>query len=72
MALINTHNLISNNPQIAPRYISDQAQAIAHFEDMEMLLGMTMCMHVWGDGTPYTQSADKGISFPNEDEWGIK
>ena len=44
MALINTHNLLSNNPQIAPRYISDQAQAIAHFEDMERLLGDD-CVH---------------------------
>ncbi len=25
MALINTHNLLGNNPQISPRYISDQA-----------------------------------------------
>ena len=39
MALINTHNLLAHNPQIGPRYISDQAQAIANFEDMERLIG---------------------------------
>lgn len=39
MALISTHNLLANNPQISPRYISDRVQAIAHFEDMERLLG---------------------------------
>ena len=31
MALISTHNLLAHNPQITPRYISDQAQDIAHF-----------------------------------------
>ena len=46
MAFIITHILLSNNPQITPIYISDQAQAIGHFEDMERLLGMTVCMHV--------------------------
>lgn len=44
MALVSTHNLLAHNPQIAPRYISDQAQAIAHFEDMERLLGDD-CVH---------------------------
>ena len=44
MALISTHNLLANNPHISPRYISDQAQAIAHFEDMERLLGDD-CIH---------------------------
>jgi len=39
MALISTHQLLANNPKISLGYISDQAQAIAHFEDMEMLLG---------------------------------
>jgi len=39
MALINTHNRLAHNPQMAPRYISDQAQAIAHFEYIERLLG---------------------------------
>jgi len=50
MALINTHNLLSNNLQIAHRYISDQAQAIAHFEDMQRLLGddcVDACMRGW-------------------------
>jgi len=50
MALISTHNLLTNNPQIAPRYISYQAQAIANFEDMERLLGddcVHACMRIW-------------------------
>ena len=50
MALISTHNLVANNPQIAPRYISGQEQAIAHFEDMERLLGddcVHACMRRW-------------------------
>ncbi len=50
MALISTHNLLTNNPHIAPRYISDQAQAIAHLEDMERLLRddcVHACMRRW-------------------------
>ena len=39
MALINTHNLIANDPQLAPRYLATQEQAISHFEDMFRLLG---------------------------------
>ena len=38
MALTNTHNLLVNDPQIGPRYVANQAQAIAHFEDMHRLL----------------------------------
>lgn len=50
MALISTHQFLANNHQIAPRYISDQAQSIAHFEDMERLLGddcVHACMRRW-------------------------
>lgn len=50
MALISTHQLLANNSQIAPKYINDQAQAIAHFEDMERLLGdecIHACMRRW-------------------------
>ena len=39
MALINTHNLLANDPQIAPRYLANQTQEIAQFEDMQRLLG---------------------------------
>jgi len=39
MALIITHNLLSNVLQIAPKYLSNQEQAIAHFEYMFRLLG---------------------------------
>jgi len=38
MALINTHNLITNDPHLAPRYLAAQEQAISHFEDMFRLL----------------------------------
>ena len=50
MALISTFHLLANNPQIAPKYINDQAQAIAQFEDMERLLGddcIHACMMRW-------------------------
>ena len=39
MALINTHNLIANDPQLAPIYLAAQEQEISHFEDMFRLLG---------------------------------
>jgi len=39
MALISTHQLLASDPQSATKYINDQAQAIAHFEDMDRLLG---------------------------------
>lgn len=32
--LISTHNLIANDPQLAPIYIATQEQEISHFEDM--------------------------------------
>lgn len=38
MALISTHNLIANDPQLAPAYLAAQEQAISHFEDMFRLL----------------------------------
>ena len=50
MALINTHNLLANDPQIAPKYLANQEQAIAHFEDMSKLLGddcVHACMRSW-------------------------
>jgi len=50
MALTNAHQLLGNNPQISPRYVSDQPKAIAHFEDMERLLGddcVHACMWRW-------------------------
>ncbi len=39
MAIINTHNLIANDPQLSPRYLATQEKAITHFEDMFKLLG---------------------------------
>jgi len=50
IALISVHQLLPNNPQSAPKYISEQAHAIAHFEDMERLLGedyIHACMRRW-------------------------
>lgn len=50
MALINTHNLIANDPQLAPSYLAAQEQAITHFEDMFRLLGddnMQACLRRW-------------------------
>ena len=44
MALINTHNLLANDPQIAPKYLANQEQAITHFEDMFRLL-VEDCVH---------------------------
>ena len=38
MALISTHNLIANDPQLASRYLVAQVQAISHFENMFRLL----------------------------------
>ena len=48
MAFIITHNLFTNDPQIAPKYLANQEQAITHFEDMFRLLGedgVHACMH---------------------------
>ena len=50
MALINTHNFLSNDLQISPKYLANQEQAIAHFEDMFRLLGddyVHACMRRW-------------------------
>jgi len=50
MGLINTHNLIANDPQLAPRYLATQEKAISHFEDMFRLLGddsMHACLRRW-------------------------
>jgi len=38
MALINTHNLIANDPQLVPRYLAAQEKAISHSEDIFRLL----------------------------------
>ena len=50
MALISTHNLLANDPHISPKYLANQEQAIAHFEDMLRLLGgdcVPACMRIW-------------------------
>ena len=48
--LISSHQHLANNPQDLPEYIEQQAQAIAHFEDMERLLGenyLRACTRRW-------------------------
>ena len=50
LALISTHNLLANDPHIAPKYLANQAQAIAHFEYMQRPLGddcVHACMRRW-------------------------
>lgn len=50
MVVINAHNLIANDPQLAPRYLAAQEQVITHFEDMFRLLGddsMQACQRRW-------------------------
>jgi len=44
MALISAHQCLVDNPQSVPKYINEQAQAIAHLEDMRDCLEMTACM----------------------------
>ena len=39
MVVISTHNIIANDPQLAPRYLATQEQAVTHFEDNLRLLG---------------------------------
>ena len=39
MALIYAHQHLVANPQSVPKHVVKQAQAIAHFEDMERLFG---------------------------------
>jgi len=43
-SLVYAHQHLANNPQALPDYIEMQAQSIAHFEDMERLLGNN-CIH---------------------------
>ena len=43
-ALISAHQHLATNPQTLLKYMDQQAQAIAHFEDMERLLGDN-CVH---------------------------
>ena len=44
LAVVYAHQQLSNNPQVHLDCIKRQAQAIAHFEDMERLLGDN-CIH---------------------------
>jgi len=39
MVVINTHNLIANDPKLEPRYLVVQEHTVTHFEDMFILLG---------------------------------
>lgn len=56
MAVISTHNLISNDPQLVPRYLSSQEKSITHFDDMFRLSGdesMQACQRRWNT-LPYS------------------
>jgi len=44
LALISAHQHLANDSQALPDYMGRKAQAIAHFEDMEILLGDN-CVH---------------------------
>jgi len=50
LALIYAHQHLATNPQVLLDYVDKQAQAIAHFEDMERLFGndcLHACMRRW-------------------------
>ena len=50
VALISAHQNLSTDPTASLRYMDKQAQAIAHFEDMERLLGENVvqaCARRW-------------------------
>jgi len=51
MVVISTHNIIANDPQLAPRYLATQEQAVTHFEDTLILLwdeNKQACQRRWG------------------------
>jgi len=39
MVVISTHNIIANDPQLAPRYLSTQEKAVTHFEATLRFIG---------------------------------
>ena len=50
MDVISTHNLISNDPQLAQRYLAAKEKAVAHFEDMLIFLRderQKVCQRRW-------------------------
>ena len=50
VALISAHQQLATDPTASLRFMDQQAQAIAHFEDMERLLGETVaqaCTRRW-------------------------
>ena len=56
MVVISTHNLIANDPKLAPRYLATQEQAVTHFEDMFRFLGdesMQVYQRIWNT-LPYS------------------
>ena len=56
IAVINTHNLIANDPKLAPKYLVAQEQVVTHFEDMFKLLGddsKQACQRRWNT-LPYS------------------
>ena len=56
MAIISTHNIIVNDPKLAPRYLATQEKAITHFENTLRLLGnesQQACQRRWNT-LPYS------------------
>jgi len=50
MVVIRNHSIISNDLDVAPKYLSTQEQAISYFEDTLMLLGtesQQACQRRW-------------------------
>lgn len=50
MNVISTHDLIANDPKIAPRYLVAQELKVTHFEDMFIFLGensQQACQRRW-------------------------
>lgn len=55
MAVISTHNIICNDPQLALRYLATQEQEITHFENTLRFLGnegQQTCQRRW-NALPY-------------------
>jgi len=68
MAIINTHNLIANDPKLAPRYLVAQEQVATHLEDMFIFLGddnQQACQRRWNT-LPYSLKVRIPFSCQNE------
>ena len=72
MAITSTHNLITNDSQLAPRYLASQEKEISHFGDMFRLLGddsMHPSLRIWNTNTHLEY---EGISLRSKVERGTQ